>query len=141
MEDRLHNMFYGAPPIIHRRAKELRGRQTEAEKILWSFLSNRKLKVKFRRQHPISQFIVDFYCHEIKLVIEADGEIHIKNEQREHDLVRDEHLQNLGLHIIRFTNKEIFKNSEEVVGRIQLKIEILQKKDSSEIKPPLGGWG
>lgn len=128
MEDRLHNMFYGAPPIIHKRAKELRGRQTEAEKILWSFLSNRKLKVKFPRQHPISQFIVDFYSHEIKLVIEADGEIHNKNEQQEYDLVRDEHLQNLDLHIIRFKNREIFENSEEVVIRIQSEIEILQNK-------------
>lgn len=129
MKDQLHNMFYGAPPIIHKQAKELRGKETRAEKILWSRLSNHQLKVKFRRQHPISQFIVDFYCHELKLVIEADGEIHDKEEQRKYDQMRDEHLQNLGLHVIRFQNLEIFKNTEEVIARIQNKVENLKNKN------------
>ena len=71
-------MFYGAAPIIHKQARELRKRQTKAEKVLWDFLTNHKLQVKFRRQHPIGKFIADFYCHNLKLVIEADGEIHQK---------------------------------------------------------------
>lgn len=78
----LHNMFFGASPVIHKQAKELRKRETKAEKILWSFLSNHQLIVKFRRQHPVNQFIVDFYSHELKLVIEVDGEIHLKKEIR-----------------------------------------------------------
>ncbi|MFD2516913.1 endonuclease domain-containing protein [Salinimicrobium flavum] len=98
MSDNLHNMFYGASPYIHQRAKELRKTETRAEKILWSFLSNNKLEVKFRRQHPVSQFIVDFYCHKIKLVIEVDGEIHLKKEKRDKDQMRTEHLQNFNLH-------------------------------------------
>ena len=78
MENKIYHMFYGAAPIIHKQARELRKRQTKAEKVLWDFLTNHKLQVKFRRQHPIGQFIADFYCHNLKLVIEADGEIHQK---------------------------------------------------------------
>lgn len=121
-------MFYGAPAIIHKQAKELRQRETKAEKILWSFLSNKKLKVKFRRQHPISQFIVDFYCHEIKLAIEADGEIHAKKEQRKYDQMRDQHLKNLGLHIIRFNNSQILKHHELVINRIEKEIQLLKDR-------------
>lgn len=119
-------MFYGAPALIHKQAKELRGRETKAEKILWSFLSNRKLNVKFRRQHPISQFIVDFYCHELKLIIEADGEIHLRKEQQEYDEMRDEHLKNFGLHLIRFNNSQILKHPELVINRIQKEIQQLK---------------
>ena len=107
-------MFYGASPVIHRLAKELRGKETKAEKILWSYLSNRQLNVKFRRQHPISQFIVDFYCHEVKLVIEEDGEIHATQKQREYDQWRDEHLKNLGLHILRYKNVEILERTSYI---------------------------
>ncbi|MFD0977693.1 endonuclease domain-containing protein [Salinimicrobium gaetbulicola] len=81
MKNNPHNMFYGAAPIIHEQAKKLRNRETKSEKILWCLLSKRQLNVKFRRQHPISLFIVDFYCHELKLVIEADGEIHQKKRK------------------------------------------------------------
>ena len=128
MDENPHNMFYGAPAIIHKLAKDLRQRETKAEKILWSFLSNKKLQVKFRRQHPISQFIVDFYCHELKLVVEADGEIHNQKEQREYDKMRDAHLKNLGLHILRFKNLEILIDSETVINRIQLTIGGLKSK-------------
>lgn len=75
------NMFYGASRNIFEKASELRNNMTEAENLLWVELKNRKIfKVKFRRQHPIDIFIVDFYCHEFKLVIEIDGEIHLEKE-------------------------------------------------------------
>ena len=130
MIDNFHNMFYGASAIIHKQAKELRGNETMAEKVLWNYLSNNKLKVKFRRQHPISQFIVDFYCHELKLVIEADGEIHNKKENREYDQMRNEHLEALGLHVIRFRNDPILEHTELVVNYIQQKV--IQLKTLSE---------
>jgi very-short-patch-repair endonuclease len=123
MQGKVYDMFYGAPPIIHRQARELRRRETKAEKILWNFLSNHKLKVKFRRQHPISQFIADFYCHEIKLVIEVDGGIHHSEEHQEYDRMRDDHLQKFGINLLRFTNKEVLINTEKVLDSIILNIE------------------
>jgi cyclase len=120
-------MFYGAAPIIHKQAKDLRKRETKAEKLLWSLLSNHKLEVKFRRQHPISQFIVDFYCHELKLGIEADGEIHQEIENVAYDEMRDQHLQNFGLTVLRFQNSEIIENSEQVILCIRREIAQLKK--------------
>lgn len=124
-------MFFGASPVIHKQAKALRKKQTEAEKVLWNFLSNHQLKVKFRRQHPVSQFIVDFYCHEIKLVIEADGKIHLGKEKKEYDEMRNEHLEGFGLHIIRFSNNEILENIAEVIQQIQVKINSLKTKEGT----------
>lgn len=123
-----HNMFYGAAPIIHEQAKKLRNRETKTEKILWCLLSKRQLNVKFRRQHPISQFIVDFYCHELKLVIEADGEVHQKRENREYDQMRNKHMKGLGLHVLRFQNVDISENTEHVIERIQQEVARLKTK-------------
>ncbi|MCD4696087.1 MAG: endonuclease domain-containing protein [Bacteroidales bacterium] len=118
-------MFYGASPVIFKRASELRKNMTEAEKILWSALRRKQILGKrFRRQHPISTFIVDFYCHETKLIIEVDGSIHNVEEQKEYDLGRNEELEQLGLKIIRFTNEQVFQNldqvTKEIVGHIIL---------------------
>ena len=70
------NMFYGASHLIFKRAEELRNRMTSAEEILWKHIHINEWKLKFRRQHPIWNYVVDFYCHGIKLVIELDGGIH-----------------------------------------------------------------
>jgi very-short-patch-repair endonuclease len=70
-------MYYGATPETFEKAKVLRDTLTKAEKLLWNNLKGKKLMgFRFRRQHPIDIFIADFYCHELKLVIEVDGEIH-----------------------------------------------------------------
>lgn len=80
------------PQYITELAKNLRRFSTEAESILWEILQNRKFRdLKFRRQHPIGRYIADFYCHEIKLVIELDGKIH--ENQKEYDEIRDEFLK------------------------------------------------
>lgn len=81
-------MFYGASNIIFKNAKALRKRQTDAERLLWQQINEKKLGVKFRRQHPISFYIVDFYCHEVKLIIELDGGIHDLKEHIENDFKR-----------------------------------------------------
>ena len=70
------NMFYGASSEIFKRAGELRNKMTQAEEVLWKAIHINEWKLKFRRQHPVSRYIVDFYCHPIKLVIELDGGIH-----------------------------------------------------------------
>src|SRR5215217_5146139 len=82
----LANLHYDAKPSIHQNASELRKRTTEAEQKLWTLLRNRQLKgKKFRRQHAISNYIADFYCHECKLVIELDGNFHNTTEAGQYD--------------------------------------------------------
>ena len=72
------DMYYGASLEVMEKAKILGKSETDAEKILWERLRNKQLLgLKFRRQHPINIFIVDFYCHKIKLVVEVDGKIHL----------------------------------------------------------------
>jgi very-short-patch-repair endonuclease len=119
------SMFFGAKPDIFEKATILRENMTEAERMLWEKLKDRSLfKYKFRRQHPIDIFIVDFYCHPLRFVIEIDGGYHLKSEQKEYDLGRSAELENWELKIIRFTNDEIFVNNDEVVRRIQNETEL-----------------
>jgi very-short-patch-repair endonuclease len=113
--------FVGRFRSIHDEEKirifEFRDNPTPAEKALWKILRNNQINgLKFRRQHKIGQFIVDFYCHEIGLIIEADGNIH--DNRKAEDRVRTEWLQTMGLKIIRFSNEEILKNLEDVKTRI-----------------------
>ena len=112
-------MFYGAKSEIFRKASELRKNLTEAEHILWSALRRKQLKGKrFRRQHPIDIFIVDFYCHEHKLVIEIDSGIHQNMDQKEYDKGRSYELEKHGLKIIRFTNDQIIYDLPGVLQEI-----------------------
>ncbi|MFZ0281389.1 MAG: DUF559 domain-containing protein, partial [Bacteroidales bacterium] len=88
MENRMieRHMFYGAKKSIFLRAIELRNNMTQAEKILWEELKKKEIfKARWKRQHPIDIFVVDFYCHKYKLAIEVDGEIHLNEEVRERD--------------------------------------------------------
>ena len=110
-------MFYEAKKETFLKALELRQNMTETEKILWSKLNKNQLGVRFKAQHPIDIFIVDFYCHSCRLVIEIDGEIH--QFQKEYDDGRTIELQNLGLTVIRFTNKEILYNIDQVIEKIK----------------------
>ncbi|MCS6795776.1 MAG: DUF559 domain-containing protein, partial [Raineya sp.] len=91
-------------------ARNNRKNPTEAENILWQTLRNRNLGVKFRRQHAIDGFIVDFVCLERSLIIEVDGAVHLAKEQQELDQIRTEYLEYLGYRVIRFTNDEVENN-------------------------------
>ncbi len=98
-------------------AKKLRANMTTSEKILWGKLrTNKLLKLHFRRQQIIDGFIVDFYCHKIKLIIEVDGEIH--QNRIEYDNLREEILTSRDLFILRFSNKEIKNNLKSVLKKI-----------------------
>lgn len=112
-------MHEGAKPILFQRAQGLRKRETEAEKILWEKLSNKQLGVKFRRQHPLYRFIVDFYCHELRLVIELDGSIHDLIEQAEYDEFRTMLINQLDIKVIRFKNDEVFEKMDKVLEAIR----------------------
>jgi len=100
---------------------------TEAEKIVWGKLKNRNVfKARFRRQHPIGCFIVDFYCHEYKLAIEIDGEIHLKNEVIEYDDGRSHDIEKFGIKILRFTNNEVFNDLKKIIEEIHKTIAIFE---------------
>jgi very-short-patch-repair endonuclease len=102
---------------------------TEAESLLWQRLNYNKLDgYKFRRQHPINKFIADFYCHKVKLIIELDGEIHRKKEVAERVEGREFVLKNFDLEIIRFNNKDVLQNTEDVISRMRLKLNQLDSK-------------
>lgn len=112
-------MFYGAKRSIFLRAIELRNNMTKAEKILWEKLKKKEIfKARWKRQHPIDIFVVDFYCHKYKLAIEVDGEIHLNEEIQEHNEGRSYDIEKLGIKILRFTNKEVFDDIEFVKNRI-----------------------
>ena len=96
-------------PKIRKLSKDSRANQTPAEIKLWSVLRNRNLEgYKFRRQHPIGNFVVDFFCVQKKLVIEIDGDSHATQE--EYDAMRTEWLQGQGCKVIRFTNEDVLKD-------------------------------
>src|SRR5271157_868586 len=114
--------------LLHLDAKEesfnmaysLRKRMTEAEKVLWNKLKNRKLDgLKFRRQHPIHYYVADFYCHEKKLIIEVDGDIHKNQPIREHDENRSAEFERLGIKVIRFINEMVLNSLEDVIESIK----------------------
>ena len=106
-------------PKLKERARELRGHMTEAEVRLWQRLRMRQvLGIRFLRQRPIGNYIVDFYAPEAKLVIEVDGGQHYNEEGLEYDEKRDTFVEGLGLKVIRFSNLDVLKNIDGVVKRI-----------------------
>jgi very-short-patch-repair endonuclease len=103
---------------IHR-CRNLRKKQTEAEKKLWSIVRNRQLGgIKFRRQFSIGRYILDFYCPEYMVGIEADGGQHYEDKGREGDKIRTKELKELGVEIIRFSDREVLTNIDGVYGII-----------------------
>jgi len=116
-------MYYGADSETLRAAHILRRSMTKAEAVLWKKLRDRNVfSIKFRRQHPVYNFIVDFYSHEYKLVIEVDGDIHNDEIASQYDLGRTEVLNNFGLKVIRFTNNQILCSLDSVIEKIQREI-------------------
>jgi very-short-patch-repair endonuclease len=98
--------------------REKRYAPTPAEEHLWGYLRNKQLSgYKFRRQHPIDRFIIDFYCAEAQLVIEVDGSIH--DNTQEQDALRQEFLENRDLSVLRFSNASVFDSIENVLAEIQ----------------------
>jgi very-short-patch-repair endonuclease len=116
--DLQHNdsMFKGASAQIFANAKKLRSNITNAEKVLWEELRHNKFHgLKFRRQHPIQNFIADFYCHKHKLVIEIDGDYHLSQNQIEYDKNREEILNFNDIIVMRFTNDKVLNDLDKVL--------------------------
>ncbi|MEO8474953.1 MAG: endonuclease domain-containing protein [Chryseolinea sp.] len=114
-----NNLNFGATPGLFLHARKNRKRPTKAEHLLWCRLRNRKLHgFKFRRQHPIKHFIADFFCAELKLVIEVDGGYHMERSQLEYDGGRTFELNELGIKTIRFSNEQLVNDLEGVLAEI-----------------------
>jgi very-short-patch-repair endonuclease len=120
-------------------ARELRKNLTDAERKLWSKIRRKQLDgFIFYRQKVISSHIVDFYCHEAKLVIEVDGGQHFTINGIEKDKSRDVYLSDLGLHVMRFNNLDVLKNCESV---LQVIMEYLSNIKNNPPKSPFGKGG
>jgi len=100
---------------LKRRRRELRKKATPAEGIFWSKIKSRQIGYKFRRQYSIGNYIADFYCLKLKLVVEIDGGQHFETDRLTNDLLRTEYLNSLGIKVKRYTNVEIRKNLISVV--------------------------
>jgi len=113
------NLHKGATGKLFEYSRKLRQSSTEAEKLLWERLRNRKLNgLKFRRQHPIDKYVADFYCHEKKLVVELDGSVHNVSENAAYDRARTVELGGLRINVVRFRNEEVENNMESVLEKI-----------------------
>ena len=112
--DRAHNKKY-----LKEKRKHLRNNGTSAEATLWRLLSNKKLEGrKFRRQHSVENYILDFYCPSEKLAIELDGARHFTELGLKEDESRDKELQRLGIRVLRFENEDVFKATNAVLEKI-----------------------
>ncbi len=116
-------LFKGATPSLFEKAGTLRKVQTKTEELLWQSLRNKQVEnCKFRRQHPLGNFIADFYCHEKKLIVEVDGGYHNEAEQKEYDAARTQAINEFSVRVMRFTNEEILNNLPEVLKKIAEKL-------------------
>ncbi|HBR54446.1 MAG TPA: cytosine methyltransferase [Flavobacteriaceae bacterium] len=114
MNEKLHNWKH-----LKQRRKELRNNATLSEKRLWNFIKNSQLEGrKFRRQHSIANYIVDFYCPSEKLIIELDGGVHNNTVNQNHDFERQGFLVDKGFTVIRFQNSAIKDSIEQVLTEI-----------------------
>jgi very-short-patch-repair endonuclease len=104
-------------PVKKERSRELRREMTPEEKILWHYLRDSGTGFKFRRQQVIDGFIIDYYCHEARVVLEIDGGIH--EQQKDYDAERDRIIQARDLQVIRVTNEDILKDRYNTIARIR----------------------
>jgi len=125
----IHHKYQTARPLVYpllkQFQKERKKHTTEAEKILWEQLKTKQFGVKFRRQHIIDEFIVDFVCLSKKLIIEVDGQYHKNPNQKEADNIRTEILNEFGYRVIRFSNKEVIGSIDEVIQKIKVVLDSL----------------
>lgn len=115
---KIEGMFAGATKDVRKFAIKLRANVTVSENKLWEYLKNKPRGFKFRRQHPFSHYVLDFYCHELRLVIEIDGGYHLSRLQQEKDRNRTLEVAKYNVEVIRFTDKEVLGNYESVIAGI-----------------------
>jgi len=110
-------------PQYKERRQTLRNNMPTPEIKLWQILRNKQMGYKFRRQHSIGNYIVDFYSPKLKLVIEVDGDSHYIGNAQNYDKIRDEYLNSLGIKVLRVKNSDIMNNIEGIYLYIKNEIE------------------
>ena len=122
-------------PKIRNTARNLRKNQTLAEQLLWSKLRSRGLSgFKFRRQHPIDHYFLDFYCHEAHLGIEIDGGHHADRDVLEKDNQRTAYLNQKGVRVIRFWNDDVLKHTDKVLAEIDATLREIEARNRGDFK-------
>jgi methylmalonyl-CoA mutase cobalamin-binding domain/chain len=112
------------PDALLERVRELRQKATDAEQLMWQLLRNRAVHdSKFRRQHPVASYILDFYCHEAKLAIELDGSGHLEDKQAQYDDERTKTLNEQGIRVLRFWNSDVLNKTEDVLNEIWIALD------------------
>ena len=110
--------YRGTTAQLDANAIELRRNQTPTEKALWELLRNRQLAgMKFRRQHSVGPFVLDFYCAQFRLAVELDGQSHV--DRQEYDLRRTAWLNAVGISVVRFQNEDVVMNVDKVLEEIE----------------------
>jgi very-short-patch-repair endonuclease len=107
-----------SPPML-RQARELRHATTQPERTLWAVIRKNQIGLRFRREHPIGPYVLDFYCPSVHLCLEVDGPAHDEWDQIEHDAVRDAYLIAHGVQVLRFKAAEIEQRPAAVIARIR----------------------
>ena len=125
-----HSELPKYPKGAIQRARNLRNNMTETEWKFWGHIRRKQLDVRFKRQVPIGNYIVDFFSLEIGLVIEIDGSQHFSNKNRKNDEIRTKSLENYGLKVVRYNNMEVFENIEGVIMHLYDIIKLLKKSPS-----------
>ncbi len=108
-------------------AKNMRKEPTQAENVLWEALRNKNIGFKFRRQHPVENYIADFICLDVWIIIEIDGGYHASDEQKKADDARDSYLKETGFTTLRFTNEQVLNNLDHVLNQIKETCENIKK--------------
>jgi len=138
--ERIYYKYQTARPstyaLLKTNQQERKKQTTEAEQMLWLHLKGKQLGLKFRRQHIIDEFIVDFVCIGKRLVIEVDGKYHNTTEQQEADEMRTQILEELGFMVIRFTNEEVLADIDRVLLQIKQQLESLPFGEVGGAIPP-----
>ena len=143
MNNRFETTDNSTYQLLLEKAREMRRNPTEAESVLWNYLSGDKLGVHFRRQHPVFGYIPDFVCIGQKLIIEIDGGYHLAGEQQGLDAERTRWLNKAGFHVLRFTNEEVLSDIDSVLEEISdmIDLESLPSSKSNQSPLPSGGAG
>lgn len=124
-DNQLHSYQTGSDNlygVLKAFAAENRRHMTGAEQMLWKTLSHNPYKIKFRRQHIIGDFIVDFVCLQCRLVIEIDGAYHAERDQQYLDELRTKDLKEMGYNVIRFDNDDVFKDHIKIATQIYARV-------------------
>ena len=132
---------YQNEPKLKEIRRSLRSEGPSAEKILWKYLRKNQLGYKFRRQFSIGNFVADFYCHELKLIIELDGWTHDSQITKHKDFYKEQFFINKGCSVFRISNNEIYEDPEKFIFRIKEICDKLSKRLTPPFIPPLIGEG